>query len=330
MKTVDVYKTERAVDSQSESQRTRETRDGLADVLVRVSGDDQVLANPAVASSLSKPDQYLRQYSYQTTTTADGLPQSRLQLEFDSQAIDRLLRQSELPIWGSLRPELLVWLVIEDDQGRHFINDPENPLLQSLQQQASLRGVPLVTPLYDLDDELALSVTEAWGLFAEPLQRATQRYATDGMLAGRMYRDANGEWQSRWRLFFADQQQAFNLAQGGLDQMGNSVMQYLGTTLASYYAVDTSTASRSVTELEVSGVNSFEAYVRLTELLGKVIAIRKYELISIEDDRLRFSMDVDGSLDKLLLRLSEEPGLVSENNGNTLQPAGLLRMQWQG
>jgi len=330
MKTVDIYQTQRMVDSQSEAERAREARDGLADVLVRVSGNDQVLANPAVASSLSKPDQYLRQYSYQTITSPDGLLQSRLQLDFDAQSIDRLLRQAELPIWGSLRPELLVWLVIEDEQGRRFINDPEDPLLQALQQQAGLRGVPLVLPLYDLEDELSLSLTEAWGLFAEPLQQAGERYMADGMLAGRLYRDAAGEWQSRWRLFFADQHQAFNLVETELDQLGNTVMQYLGTTLASYYAVDTSTASRSVTELEVSGVNNFASYVQLTELLGRVIAIRKYELIGIEDDRLRFALDVDGSLDKLLLRLSEESSLISETSSNVLQPAGLLRMQWQG
>ena len=82
------------VNSQSDEDRAGALRAALAQVVVKVSGDNAIVSKPDVAKAIANADKYVQQYQYaQDVANENGQPQVRLSLiaQFDRDAVDRLL-----------------------------------------------------------------------------------------------------------------------------------------------------------------------------------------------------------------------------------------------
>ena len=109
----DLYVAEVLVADEGPRQLTNGARAGLLQVLVRISGTLKVEESSLVRNSLRNPGAYYYQYSYETTDQTLLLGESEvnakiLRLYFEPSAIARLLRDANLPIWGSNRPAVLL------------------------------------------------------------------------------------------------------------------------------------------------------------------------------------------------------------------------------
>lgn len=185
---VDIYRADTLVKSQSESERNAAARATFGEVIVRVSGQRSALDHPAIKAALPKAQNYLFGFSYKSSTekiTVDGktFPAVGLQLNYEPQAIEQLLRESQLPFWPATRPKVLVWLVVKDPIGLRLV--PEVTDLQAMQMQAQYRGLPLSFPKMDLEDSLSLTVDDLWALDIEKIKTASLRYRADAILIGR-------------------------------------------------------------------------------------------------------------------------------------------------
>ena len=185
---VDIYRAETLVKSQSESERNAAARASFGEVIVRVSGLRSALDNPAIKQALPKAQNYLFGFSYKSSTekiTVDGktVPAIGLQLNYEPQAIEQLLRQAQLPLWPATRPKVLVWLVAKDQSGLRLV--PEVTDLQAMQMQAQYRALPLSFPRMDLEDSLSLTADDLWALDVEKIKTASLRYKADAILVGR-------------------------------------------------------------------------------------------------------------------------------------------------
>lgn len=101
-----------------------------------------------------------------------------------------MIRDAGLPVWGQRRPDTLLWLATEDENGnRQIIDDgAKGPVSSRLRELAVERGVPVVFPLMDLDDSVNISVFDVWGRFARTLQTASVRYQPDYIVGARLYK----------------------------------------------------------------------------------------------------------------------------------------------
>ena len=148
----DLYIADVLVADESEAQLALGARAGLLQVLIRVSGTQEVEASSIVASALRNPSAYYSQYSYSSTDKLlihDGVsvPARLLRLHFDPSAVSRLLRSGLFPVWGSNRPSVLVWLAVSDSLGRRILGESESGgFNEHLIDQADLRGLPLLFP----------------------------------------------------------------------------------------------------------------------------------------------------------------------------------------
>ncbi len=91
------------VNSQAEGERAEALKSALAQVVIKLSGDNTVLTRPGVAKAIANAERYMQQYQYiQDASTDAGQPQARLYLvaQFDHDAVDQLMRDLEL-IHGS-------------------------------------------------------------------------------------------------------------------------------------------------------------------------------------------------------------------------------------
>ncbi len=185
---VDIYRADTLVKSQSESERNAAARATLGEVIVRVSGQRSALDHPAVKAVLPKAQNYLFGFSYKSSSekiAVDGktFPAVGLQLNYEPQAIEQLLRDSQLPLWPAIRPKVLVWLVAKEPAGLRLV--PELIDLQAMQLQAQYRGLPLSFPKMDLEDSLSLTADDLWALDIEKIKTASLRYKADAILIGR-------------------------------------------------------------------------------------------------------------------------------------------------
>ncbi|MEW9796984.1 DUF2066 domain-containing protein [Alteromonas sp. CYL-A6] len=181
---VDVSEVRVAVKDQSQSVQRTALRTAMGQALVKMSGDPAILSLPSLKAALRDADSYLRSYRYQDT--ARGMT---LIARFNEERLLSLLRDAALPVWGSRRPQSIVWMAVEDDDlQRRVIDDADtSPLTDALKFAAQARGVPVSFPLMDLTDSQAISLYEIWGRFSASLKEASLRYATDNIIGARLY-----------------------------------------------------------------------------------------------------------------------------------------------
>lgn len=185
---VDIYRADTLVKTQSETERNAAARATFGEVVVRVSGQRSALEHPAVKAAQLRAQNYLFGFTYKSSAeriTVDGktFPALSLQLNYEPQAIEKLLRDSQLPLWPATRPKVLVWLVAKDSAGLRLV--PEVTDIQAMQLQAQYRGLPLSFPKLDLEDSLSLTADDLWALDIEKIKTASLRYKADAILIGR-------------------------------------------------------------------------------------------------------------------------------------------------
>ena len=87
-----------------------------------------------------------------------ALSGQQLTLRFDPARVDRLLRQANEPVWGLRRPLVLLWWVDERNGSRQLMGESTAAeQWQQLSAAAVRRGLPLMLPLMDLDDSMAVA-----------------------------------------------------------------------------------------------------------------------------------------------------------------------------
>ena len=171
-----LYEAEVLVQNQSKSEREQAMSSALTQVFKKVSGRSNVQTLPGVADAISNADRFLQQYLYRGVGEAQypipqAEPGSQLAwFRFDENAVNRILRDNNVPVWGRTRPATLVWLAIEQDGSRYMLgSDSAEELRDVLEYEAQRQGMALVLPLLDLQDQRALSFADLWGNFQDSI-----------------------------------------------------------------------------------------------------------------------------------------------------------------
>lgn len=219
-----LYDVQVPVASQTAAERRQAASGALAELLGRVTGATRLPDRAAIRAALRDAERYALRYKYTTVDPlaggVDGAPTSLLlDLRFDAEAVLALLRDAQLPIWGSDRPAILVLLAVRrgvtdrtapvsgrarlsrgqtDGAGAVIGADSADVWRVGLAEQARRRGVALVWPLLDMGDS-ALTTAAVWGRFWELLEASATRYEPDFILIGRAAPDQAG-WTVDWEL----------------------------------------------------------------------------------------------------------------------------------
>jgi len=285
----DLYLAEVPVASQDREEREEAVRAGLSQVLVRVTGSNQVLTSPAIETALTQPTRYVQRFRYQKQEVA-GQTQLRLWVRFDESVITRLLHDNQMPVWGRTRPATLVWLVVDDRRTRTLIsNDSKADQARGIiEEQARLRGLPLRLPLYDLADRTNLSVTDVWGNFEEAILQASSRYQTEAVLVGRVYRASANSWSGRWTLYSEGRQQNWQTSGESLEVALLPGISQTTEILAQRYAQVESVLTSDQLRVKVQGVNGLPDYQRVVRYLDSLDAITQVQPQTVSEDGVVF------------------------------------------
>lgn len=132
----ELYQHRVQVNSQAASERNSALQDALQATLLKLTGDSSVLDHPAVTEALRNVRDLVVQYGYQQDE------QLWLWAQFDQPQVDRLIQQADSGIWSTMRPKLLLWLVVEEqDLTRKIMaSDNEAIIVQQLRNAARSAG----------------------------------------------------------------------------------------------------------------------------------------------------------------------------------------------
>ncbi|CAD5276270.1 conserved exported hypothetical protein [Alteromonas sp. 38] len=181
------------VSDQSQKTQANAVKKALTQVMVKVSGNTEVLQNPGVRAALRTPEAYLRSYRFSYSGN-----ETYYVAEFDKTKLTELMKREGLPLWGERRPETIVWLATETDDNERIILDESTPtpVGEMLVHTAKTRGVPVSLPLMDLTDSASISIYDVWGRFVQSLTASSQRYGVDNIIGARLYKNTPGEMPS--------------------------------------------------------------------------------------------------------------------------------------
>ena len=158
-----LYEAQVPVLNQEQSNRDAAVKSAMRIILVKLTGDRYAAARTAVAPLIVDAEKYMLQYRYietppDQTVTDKKIVEMELWVRFDETALNTALRDLGIPVWGKERPSVLVWLAVEDENGRHLVSLDDKPeYVGILERKAGARGIVLVFPLLDLEDSSNLS-----------------------------------------------------------------------------------------------------------------------------------------------------------------------------
>jgi hypothetical protein len=310
----DLFQAEVDAAGRGNAARQAALRDALRVVLVRVTGSTRTLGDGAARALLRKPGRFVEQYRFREIPANDGSDkQLRLWVQFDGVALAREVRAAGLPYWGNERPDLLLWLAIDDRGRRYLVSGAEGSEgADAVTHAASERGLPVTLPLMDLEDQREVQFTDVWGGFLDGLEAASRRYRPQVILTGRLdHSGAGGGWRGTWHLLAAGSRQTWDLRGDSMDAAVQRGIGEAAERLAAQYAV--AGAGASVRGVLVEGIESVEAYARVYRYLSSLALVDNVDVVRVADGQVQFDLMLNAQ-DRRLLQLI--------TLGTVLQPVG--------
>ncbi|MGL4355872.1 MAG: DUF2066 domain-containing protein [Aeromonas popoffii] len=293
----------------------------LGDVLVKVTGKRDILTQPAVVKALAAPGDYVQHYGYQ-----DVGPVKFLKADFDVAKVNALISQSKFALLGPARPQVAIWLVINEGERRLLPDQSSDGWAAALRAQSQAMGLPVSIPLMDLDDNMAVNATDVWGRFADPILKASQRYGAEMVVLGKL--TPEGEtWNIDWGLYGpkAGGEQA-ELTRGSGSGTQAEVAQGFADGLAAWlvqnYGARISGVASSQT-LVVEGLSGIDGMITVQKMLQGMASVTKVEIGQLEGDKVTFNLALQGDKAELIRGLQLESRLrqIDDNDSG-------LRYQW--
>jgi len=325
------------VADQTEQSRSKGVNQALEQVLIKLTGNSKIMQLPGIQTAVSNTNNFIASVGYTklpARSPADlseelaNQPGFSLQVSFSAQAIDQLIRWAQLPILPAGRPKLVFWIVRDDaETGRQFVTEQQFPdFTQRFEQIMQDRALPYQLPELDLEDQLSLSVNEAWSMRNETIEVASQRYAADGWVLLRFFTTTSGQVRGSWTYKLGDQRgfddvRAEN-AEVFVGLAVNELVDRISAQLTYVPQVDTSKLL-----VQINQVDSFADYQAVLAQLQSLKLVRSSNVSAVEGSRLFVTVDIDGGVDLLISALERSGRLVNQTSEMT-RFSGNLEFDW--
>jgi hypothetical protein len=321
----DLYSATVPVADQGAAALTAAAREALGEVVVKASGSKDALQNPTIAAALKDARSQVQQYSYVRGQPPEA-PLS-LRFEFDGDYVTDLVTKSGEPLWTANRPVALAWVLIQDDQGRRFINQESAPQeAKALVAEFARRGVPVKIPVFDLVDTAALSASEGWAMDANALQVASARYKVEDIIAGRLAISSDGQSLGDWSYFRQGDRINRSVTVADFPTFLRSGANIVASDMASRYAVAPTGGGEDGVRLAVTGITNYADYAALVSWLEKLELVEYANLEQVLGERVVFVL-------KAKTDAAQLSGIIALNERLVPMPlvgdSSLLSYQWR-
>ncbi|HKL49769.1 MAG TPA: DUF2066 domain-containing protein [Wenzhouxiangellaceae bacterium] len=275
--------------------------DALNQVLVRLTGrvGENVVAELGIDTQKASALALGRQFRRAEVPGAGGsmIVERRLRVDFDAEAIDRLIDESGLLRWGSERPELLLWIVVEGDRGAEYLE--QDRILQHAIEELGFRyGIDLTRPILDASDRVEVTPADVRGGFTGVATAAMKRYGADGVIMLDLRPNGNF-WTGRWAWRIDDQESAFQRSGAQPRDVMELGLGRIAEALAARFSVRPSGGHDQ--RLVISGIDTTAHYAEVKRFLESLTGVETVRVISAAESGMTFS--IRSATDRLRQRI---------------------------
>ncbi|WP_039979621.1 DUF2066 domain-containing protein [Vibrio sagamiensis] len=285
---VDIYQAEIVIDGDQKEGEDLARQKAMQEIIVRSTGNESSLTNPAIVKALESSSGYVSQLSY------DEINGERsMKMRFNGDQIRSLLTQAKLPLWSTNRANILVWMVEENNYDRAIVwEHSESKNASALQKAAVMRGLPVTLPIGDFDDVTGINASDIWGGFVSSIGQASQRYPVDAVLVVRAQSDS-----FRWTLY--DQlpgrlSESTQWSRSG-SASGENAITAIVDKLVDYYAKKTAvvvTNDAKSIDVKVVNISSAMDFFRLENAMKQLSSVFDTEIKHVQDDGIILTVDL--------------------------------------
>lgn len=311
----DLFETEVAVADQTPGVRAAAFRDALSRIIVRVAGEQSVLSGEPARKLLEEPARLVQQYRYFTETSSSP-PVLKLWARFDGDAIRRSLQQEGMAYWGGERPDTLVWLAVEDRGQRYIVSaNGGSDVHRQVELAARKRGVPILFPLMDLEDQSQVRFSDLWGGYFDKVLTASKRYNPPAVLIGRLNRSPSGGWSSRWYMDVVGRANEWSDSHRQLQELARQGVEDVADILATRYAVTGNGNTGDSVRITVNGIETLDAYARISRYLASLSSVSRVDVDELVPGSVQYSLQASGGLQNLTRTVAIGTVLESDPGG---------------
>lgn len=296
------------------------------EVLIKVSGDATAVSGDIFSDAAGLAATWVAQHSIEELSelseVGDGrlVPTRKVSVAFYEQSINQFLSERLIPVWGSNRPSVLLWLAEDGVEGRQLsgVSQPST-LLSQVAEQGALTGLPLFAPLMDETDQRQISPSEVWGLFEDSIRDASRRYQTDVVAAVRIASvDAQYEG-SMVVLFPSGESSQYQLKAESEVAISQQISYRLAKAFSDKYAAVRRLGNEQALLVQVKRISNWADLYQVQNYLDSLGVVRDVYLESLEKDRARFRVKIDGDSQKLVSTIALDR-VLSRQEINALDP----------
>lgn len=332
-----LYEAEVQVSGQGKAEQGEAIRAVLAEVVMKVTGRRGVAGLPGLAPAFKRAEQMVQQYRYRplpeemarvipvissAQPIVKGVQRQVLWASFDPAAVNQALRQTGLPVWGRVRPAMLVLLALDEPTQKSVLLPDSRPEWQAvLENRARRRGVPLLLP-QDAETE-GTRFSDIWNGARDALLKAAARERADTVLAGRLTQRA-GAWRVRWTLYQAagsvDVWESggsvpYDVLEAGIDGAADALAKRFAEVLSDV---------AGVVLITVADVATLDDYAKAMSYLQSLGGVTEVSVVRLETGNATFRLMARGSGKGLVqaIALGKTLDIISEEAPEAGQPPG--------
>lgn len=311
----------------------------LKSMLMASSNNPNIIKLPAIKAALSKPELYVKQFNYVSKGSNANKPTLFLRINFNPQAIDKLLQRiskvvsdsgagAAKTVAVSSKPSALIWLAKDIGTGRMLVDEGvDESLVYVIRKKAEELSWPVVLPL-DLQDISDVKAQDVCHFKVEGLKKASLRYGTSVIIVGCIKPALLGKtWSSQWLLLQGTKSDRFSFSGESAEGVVVQALQILANSIANVVTKVSGQDTRVVLRIaNVNGLDQYHEVARYLHDFSKVIT--QIDLVNISATEVELAVNAIGGQQALLADLNKQNKIVP-NPDVVASPPGIdLDYKW--
>lgn len=324
-----LFAVERPVEAQSVTERERVAREALLEMITRLTGLTTVPESPEIERALDDPTPYYDRFLFFEQPDASGRDQLYLSITFLEEQVLALVKSSGLPLWWTQRPTVVTWIAVESEAGREILSaTSQHPLRRAVETRARYRGLNLIFPLMDTEDQNAVSASDVWERASEVLNAAAERYDADFVLSARVEERPGPDEQplldGDWQFWLDDLPLVVEVENGNPGVLAREGVDLIADPMVEQYAV--ADQPSQLWQFNVAGLESARPYAELMQYLASFEFIERINVVSMAEGTLTLQLASRAEPDRLMALLTEQGRLVVDDMYRGLD----VQLLWRG
>ena len=317
-----LYQTDVIVASQEESVRKAGLKVALQAVLIKISGNAQIVHDALIQKKLDEALSLVNEYGYQSFSGSGSDEELHLWVNFDPEGVDAVLEEAGIPLWGEDRPLIVPWLVSELPADKtHILTEEQDPVwVGAFNQAAKQRGLPMIFPLMDLRDLASVGPESILTGNHTALLQAAKRYNSNAVLMGQIV-SISGECHMTVTLWLAGDHWRWELSGNNPEGLAFALTDRVAGILSARSVAVSEEPSEI--QLTVDGIQGAGEMTALTGYLQHLSSVLSVDVQQVLGGRVILALRVRGGMSSFTHEIAGSSRLVADLRQS-------LHYQWMG